>query len=886
MNSQTSDLVAPLSAAAANVPDLRAPSTSHFLGSLFGLLEEHQVRYCVLHGYDRLPYCVSGDLDMAVHPDDFDQIPGVLSDLTGDGYQALQYFEYAVDGHYLVFGWFEGSQLRTIALDFITEHRRGGLILSSGAELIAGRRKRDAFWVPAPKIEFGYLLTKRSFKGLLSRKHAARLRELSNELGRERSEEVARALFGERTGREVVNACAEGRLSSVPPRLAKLLPTMRRRLRLTTLARDGSNPIRYAAADALRVIRRWRSPTGLSVAILGPDGAGKSTLATALPDSVHGAFRRHRSFHLRPMLLGKSKSAAPVTDPHGQAPRSTLVSLLKLVAYVIDYAAGYRVVIRPLVARSGFVIFDRYYQDLLVDPRRFRYSGSAWLVRTLGQVVPNPDLVLLLDAAPAVTLSRKREVEPAEAERQRCSYLSLVEGIPAAHILDAAQSTAHVSDQATRIVVGHLAARFRTQHEQWIAKPRNASKQAAVPTNTPAVSRKECLDRTVAILTAGPSAPQLPQSTDGAAVGRRKLLSRTFAVVPSSKNPRCLLALDSAKTAETSLELCRAYSRRARLLKNLLRLPIRAGGSNLLFGRMDVLSESLAALEELAAETLGVKNPAFAVSIPTPGRNCKATVQIMSREGEILGFLKVALTQGAARRTRHETLTLRRLACYPGFRSHVPEVLFAGNLNGAYVLMQTPLPGGPAGHRLLLPHRRFLRKLHAASRNVRNGEDLVAATGDRWRKLAGEHDSDWLEAGGLALDQAAERLASTSVPCGISHGDFAPWNLRVYGEHLRVFDWESAKWDAPIHWDWFHFETQVQATLGVRFRTPLPGSLPESLRPLFTLYVLNSLCDGYDDGMEAKGLRYRQRLIPRLCGGQLRASLQTWPAHKGAIPLQ
>ncbi len=109
MNSQTSDLVAPLSAAAANVPDLRAPSSAHFLGSLFGLLEEHQVRYCVLHGYDRLPYCVSGDLDMAVHPDDSDQIPGVLSDLTGDGYQALQYFEYAVDGHYLVFGWFEGS---------------------------------------------------------------------------------------------------------------------------------------------------------------------------------------------------------------------------------------------------------------------------------------------------------------------------------------------------------------------------------------------------------------------------------------------------------------------------------------------------------------------------------------------------------------------------------------------------------------------------------------------------------------------------------------------------------------------------------------------------------------------------------------------------------
>ena len=75
---------------------------------------------------------------MAVHPDDFDRIPGVLHDLRGDRYSALQHFEYAVSGHYFVFGWFEGLQLKTIALDFITEHRRGGLILSAGVDLVAG----------------------------------------------------------------------------------------------------------------------------------------------------------------------------------------------------------------------------------------------------------------------------------------------------------------------------------------------------------------------------------------------------------------------------------------------------------------------------------------------------------------------------------------------------------------------------------------------------------------------------------------------------------------------------------------------------------------------------------------------------------------------------
>ena len=787
---------------------------------------------------------------MAVHPDDFDRIPGVLHDLRGDRYSALQHFEYAVSGHYFVFGWFEGLQLKTIALDFITEHRRGGLILSAGVDLVAGRRPRDGFWIPALETEFSYLLSKRSFKGLIAGRHSSRLGGLSDELGRKDSERVARELFGQRAGTEVVKACSESRL-------AELLPAMRRRLWLTALARDWSNPVRYIAAELLRVIRRWRRPTGLFMAVLGPDGAGKSALATGLMDSTRGAFRRYRVFHLRPMLVGKSKSVGPVTDPHGQPPRSSLISCLKLVAYVLDYAVGYWIVIRPLTARSGFVVFDRYYQDLLADPRRFRYSGSAWLVRVLSHIVPSPDLVLLLDAPPAVTLSRKREVAPAEARRQRRSYLSLVKGIPAASIVDAAQDASQVRDQATRIVVRHLASRFRIQHGRWIAKQRKASKAPLAPL----VSRKECLERTLATLTAAGPAPESPQAATHTTPAQQQPPSRTFALVPSPGHPRWLLPLDSTKSAISSLDLCTVYAQRARLLKNLLRLSIRARSSKLLLNQMDLSRESLAPLEDLVDETLGVKSPAFAVSIPTPGRNSKATIQIMSRDGEILGFLKVPLTNEAARRTRHEASALRRLAGFPALRSCVPEVLFAGVWNGTYVLLQTPLAGRPAGCRFSFRHGSFLRKLHAAGLSVRNGEDLVAVTASRWRKLAGDAEGDWVKAGERALDKAADRLVSTLIPCGISHGDFAPWNLRVQGERLRAFDWESAKWNAPTHWDWFHFQIQVQATLGFRLQTALPGRLPESLKPLFTLYLLNSLCDGYDEGMEAKGLRYRQRLL-------------------------
>ena len=869
LNNQTSlQLVAVPPTTATRAAESPAPSLPHFLRSLFGLLEANRVRYCVLHGYGRLPFALSRDLDLAVHPDDLNCVPGVLHDLTGDRYLALQCFEYAAGGHYFVFGWFDGPQLQTIAVDFITEHPRGGLILASSAELVTGRQRRDDFWVPAPETEFSYLLAKRSCKGFCSEKHAVRLRRLAGGLGLEVAERIAGRLFGERAGKQIADACSKGEL-------AELLPAMRKRLWLAAVAKDWSNPIRCAAAEALRVIRRWRRPSGLFVAILGPDGAGKSTLATGLVAATQGVFRRYRLFHLRPMLLGKRKAAGPATDPHGRPPRSSLVSTLKLLAYVLDYALGYWIVIRPLVARSGLVVFDRYYQDLLADPRRFRFSGPAWMVRMLGRLVPSPDLVLLLDAPPAVTLSRKREVEPAEARRQRHAYLSLAAGIPAANAVAATPAASQVRDQSTRIVARHLANRFRKQYGGWIAKRRNSSAAGAAPAvprpvisrpvvSRPVVSRNEALRRTLTILTAARPAHRSRRPAPDTASRPQQPQGRVFAVVPSSRNPRWLLPFDSARSAAAGLDFCAVYSPRARLLKNALRLFLRSRCSNVLLNRIEVLHESLATLEDLVAKTLGVMTPTFAVSIPAPGRKCKATIQIMSRDGEILGFLKVPLTDGAAERTRHEAFTLRRLACFPELQSSVPEVLFAGDWNGTYVLLQSPVPGRLAGSRFSFRHREFLTKLHAAGRAVRSGEDLAAMTGKRWRKLARDADGHWVEAGERALEYAGGRLASAVVSCGISHGDFAPWNLRLQGNSLRVFDWENANWNAPAHWDWFHFQVQVRANLGRGFQTPLLRCFPESLRPLFTLYLLNSLCDGYDEGMAEKGLRYRQRLLKTL----------------------
>lgn len=64
----------------------------------------------------------------------------------------------------------------------------------------------------------------------------------------------------------------------------------------------------------------------------------------------------------------------------------------------------------------------------------------------------------------------------------------------------------------------------------------------------------------------------------------------------------------------------------------------------------------------------------------------------------------------------------------------------------------------------------------------------------------------------------------------VTHGDFAPWNLRVpSGERAWALDWERGEFPGMPAWDWFHFVIQT-AILVQRKRIP---ALVQSCRDLF-----------------------------------------------------
>jgi thymidylate kinase len=160
------------------------------------------------------------------------------------------------------------------------------------------------------------------------------------------------------------------------------------------------------------------------IAFIGCDGSGKSAVIQGLKSRLEQDGHRVTLGHWRPKALDPSSDASgSADDPHGQAPRGPAASILKLAWLWLNWWVAW---FRSLGAesRSGHVLFDRYHGDLLVDPKRYRYGGPMWLAKLVCRMMPQPDLVIFLDAPTDILLSRKQEVGREALATSRKHYRS------------------------------------------------------------------------------------------------------------------------------------------------------------------------------------------------------------------------------------------------------------------------------------------------------------------------------------------------------------------------------------------------------------------------------------------------------------------------------
>jgi thymidylate kinase len=326
-------------------------------------------------------------------------------------------------------------------------------------ELLENRKRECGFWVPPAELQLKRLMFESLFSSV-SASHVAHIRSLLQQ-----DDERIRAVGQELFGAQVIAELHRGVLSEDLSRHA------RRRIAF----RHPLTAARSSVGNCAESLRQFFSPEGFFCVILGPDGVGKSTTIEHFRSALEIVFGRCHTRRWRPAAIRRISPGRPDKMPHSGVQRGKLASAAYIVGLMLDFTIGYLTRLLPLLARSEAVVFDRYFHDMLVDSRRYRYAGPRWLVSLGASLVPPRGATfVVLDAREEVVLARKKELAPEELCRQRLAYAEFALSHERSLLIDTNGTVRETVEKLTK----QIFRRVQSENPEWsayVAEDRNTA---------------------------------------------------------------------------------------------------------------------------------------------------------------------------------------------------------------------------------------------------------------------------------------------------------------------------------------------------------------------------------------------------------------------------
>jgi len=437
-----------------------------FLCEMFEQFELAQINYCVLRNYETLPDSLDGsDLDMAV---DTDQL-GLAADIimkAASQFGADKISDYTSSGRFVrLMGQHEGAWWGA-PIDLFPQIEYRGVGYFSFANLIDDYRVHNGIQVVEDKKATLIAFVKELVANGKSRKNYFEQVVNLNHTNEGFIRSVLSPSFKKATVDSLLILLEAGKED--PDEIKQIAGS----LRSDILGGLGLGEIFARLRNLVLRCRRLLNPPGMCIAIMGTDGAGKTTVINAMTPCLEEALHSKIHYeHMRPNWLPalgaavgkKSKDKSGVnSDPHAQKSSGFVGSLFRLGYYSLDYTIGYWVKVFPrMVKRPGLCLFDRYYEDFIIDPKRMRINLPRWIVRLAFLLAPKPGVTLCLGTEPTILYQRKPETSEKEVARQVGELKAYAEQTKRAAWVDTGGSIEVSTSEALRVIAKALSSRLR-----------------------------------------------------------------------------------------------------------------------------------------------------------------------------------------------------------------------------------------------------------------------------------------------------------------------------------------------------------------------------------------------------------------------------------------
>lgn len=436
----------------------------------FEKLYNRNIKYCVLHSYELIPYEIESDIDITIEYNKIQEIEEIFVEIENEiGWKVVQKLRHEYCAYYYVLMLYDNNKLYTVQLDFNTDYVRDGRICIKNIDLISNTRKYKNFYILNEEYEFIYLMMKKILKEFFKEKQKNRLLELYS-IKADSINEMLKSYFSI----DNIKIFQQGFSTDF-----SIIETNNKRLKedlLNNLRKnDMLGTFKYKILNFKRKVMRITNPTGCMVALQGPDGVGKTSVANVLINNFHDTFRKTAYYHLKPSLKAKGDPINGSDEikyvfnfKYKPTLKDKIMSYIKVFYnFIFCYTILYYLKTAREKVKSTFIIFDRYSMDYYIFPEAKRYYSTLRLPFMLSRIVPKSDLIFYLDCSHKEILKRKKELPIDQILLQQERSREILDKFNNCYYVNAEKSIEEVSNEISIEIINYLNKRYKEKFRQY-----------------------------------------------------------------------------------------------------------------------------------------------------------------------------------------------------------------------------------------------------------------------------------------------------------------------------------------------------------------------------------------------------------------------------------